>query len=138
MAVTLTLLAGVRWEGMSVVGDRPQALLAALASEPGRPVRAERLVELIWRGEPLANAAKGLQVVVSRTRATCGAAAVLHDGAGYRLNLTPAQVDSALLGALVAEAHTLLAADPPAARERARQALELGAALPAVPAGEQG
>ncbi|MCK9923860.1 AAA family ATPase [Frankia sp. AgPm24] len=138
MTVTLTLLGGVRWEGAAVVGDRSQALLAALAAEPGRPVRAERLVELIWRGEPLANAAKGLQVVVSRTRAACGAAAVVRDGAGYRLGLELTQVDSALLGTLVAQARRLVAADPRAAADQARQALELGAALPSVPADEQG
>ncbi|MEX5710245.1 BTAD domain-containing putative transcriptional regulator [Parafrankia sp. FMc6] len=138
MGVGLTLLDGVRWKGIPVVGDRPRALLAALAAERGRPVRAERLVELIWRGEPLANAAKGLQVVVSRTRAACGGAAVVRDGEGYRLDLPPAEVDSCLLGRLVAEADTLLAADPAAAAERAREALELGASLSPVPAGEQG
>ncbi len=138
MVVSLTLLDGVRWEGAPVAGDRPQALLAALASEYGRPVRAERLVEMIWCGEPLANPTKGLQVVVSRTRAACGAGAVVRDGDGYRLGLPPAQVDSCLLGQLVAEAAGLVAADPRAAAARARAALELGASLPTVPADDRG
>ncbi|MCK9928446.1 AAA family ATPase [Frankia sp. Mgl5] len=138
MGIGLTLLDGVHWNGIPVVGDRPRALLAALAAERGRPVRAERLVELIWRGEPLANATKGLQVVVSRTRAACGGAAVVRDGEGYRLDLPPTEVDSCLLSWLVAEADTLLAADPPAAAERAREALALGASLLPVPGGDQG
>ncbi|EIV91027.1 putative ATPase [Frankia sp. QA3] len=138
MVVSLTLLDGVRWEGAPVAGDRPQALLAALASEHGRPVRSRQLVELIWCGEPLANPAKGLQVVVSRTRAACGAGAVVRDGDGYRLGLPPTQVDSCLLGQLVAEAAGLVAADPWAAAERAREALELGAPLPPVPADDRG
>ncbi len=138
MVVSLTLLAGVRWEGAPVAGDRPQALLAALASELGRPVRSRRLVEMIWCGEPLANPAKGLQVVVSRTRAACGAGAVVRDGDGYRLGLPPRQVDSCLLGELVAEAARLIAADPQAAAERAREALELGASLPPVPVDDLG
>ncbi|MCL9796940.1 transcriptional regulator, partial [Frankia sp. AgKG'84/4] len=132
MVVRLTLLDGVRWEGAPVAGDRSQALLAALAAENGRPVRARRLVELIWCGEPMANPAKGLQVVVSRTRAACGAGAVVLDGDGYRLGVAPAQVDSCLLGQLVAEAAGLDATDPSAAAARARQALELGAALPST------
>jgi predicted ATPase/DNA-binding SARP family transcriptional activator len=128
----------VRWEGAPVAGDRPQALLAALASEQGRSVGSRRLVELIWCGEPLANPTKGLQVVVSRTRAACGAGAVVRDGDGYRLGLPPTQVDSCLLGRLVAEAAELLAAEPGAAAERAREALMLGAALPSVPADDRG
>ena len=31
MSIALTLLADVRWRGRPVAGDRPQALLAALA-----------------------------------------------------------------------------------------------------------
>ncbi len=138
VVVCLTLLDGVRWEGAPVAGDRSQALLAALAAENGRPVRARRLVELIWCGEPMANPAKGLQVVVSRTRAACGAGAVVLDGDGYRLGFTPAQVDSCLLGQLVAEAAGLVATDPPAAAARAREALALGVALPSTPADEPG
>ncbi len=138
MVVSLTLLDGVRWEGAPVAGDRPQALLAALASEHGRPVRSRLLVEMIWCGELLANPTKGLQVVVSRTRAACGAGAVVRDGDGYRLGLPPAQVDSCLLGQLVAEAAGLVADDPRAAAERAREALELGASLPPVAVDDRG
>ncbi|MCM3922371.1 helix-turn-helix domain-containing protein, partial [Frankia sp. AiPs1] len=138
MVVSLTLLDGVRWEGAPVAGDRSQALLAALASEQGRSVGSRRLVELIWCGEPLANPTKGLQVVVSRTRAVCGAGAVVRDGDGYRLGLPPTQVDSCLLGRLVVEATGLLAADPGAAAERAREALGLGASLPSLPADDRG
>ncbi len=138
VVVSLTLLDGVRWEGVPVTGERPQALLAALASEQGRSVRSRRLVEMIWCDEPLANPTKGLQVVVSRTRAACGADAVVRDGDGYRLGLAPVQVDSCLLGELVAEAAGLVAADPQAAAERAREALELGASLPPVPADDRG
>jgi len=136
--VSLTLLDGVRWKGTPVVGDRPRALLPALASEHGRPVRSARLVELIWRGEPLANATKGLQVVVSRTRAVCGPDVVARDGEGYRLALPATQVDSCLLEWLVAEAGRLLSPDPLAAVGLARDAVELGVPLPTVPEQEEG
>ena len=51
MTIALNLLADVRWRGKPVAGDRPQALLAALAAGGGRPVRAEELIELVWGDE---------------------------------------------------------------------------------------
>ena len=70
MPVVLSLLADVRWRGRPVVGERPQALLAALSS--GRTVRTEDLVQQVWSDDVPANPAKALQVLVSRTRAACG------------------------------------------------------------------
>ena len=64
MTVALTLLGDVRWRGAPVAGERSQALLAALAADAGRPVRAERLIDMIWGDEAPADAAKGLQVLV--------------------------------------------------------------------------
>ena len=138
MPVSLTLLDGVRWNGKAVVGDRSKALLAALAAGRGRTVRAERLVELIWGEEPLANATKGLQVVVSRTRTACGSDAIVRDGEGYRLGLPPAAVDCSRLADAVAEARAVLDADPVAAAELAREALALGTTLASVAAHETG
>ncbi|WP_041731654.1 AfsR/SARP family transcriptional regulator [Conexibacter woesei] len=138
MPVSLTLLDGVRWNGTAVVGDRSKALLAALAAAPGRTVRSERLVDLIWGEEPLANATKGLQVVVSRTRTACGADAIVRDGEGYRLGLPPAAVDSSRLAGAVAAARAALDGDPVAAAELAREALALGAALASVGPHEPG
>jgi hypothetical protein len=47
VSIALTLLAEVRWRGRPVAGDRPQALLAALAAHDGRPVRPEELIGLV-------------------------------------------------------------------------------------------
>jgi hypothetical protein len=47
VSIALTLLADVRWRGRPVAGDRPQALLAALAARDCRPVRPEELIELV-------------------------------------------------------------------------------------------
>ncbi|MGB8875000.1 MAG: helix-turn-helix domain-containing protein, partial [Solirubrobacteraceae bacterium] len=104
MPVALKLLDDVRWRGTVVVGDRPQALLAALAASGGRTVRAEDLVELIWGDEAPANAIKSLQVLVSRTRSVCGPDVIVRDGVGYRLGVEPGEVDSARLCALVRDA----------------------------------
>jgi predicted ATPase/DNA-binding SARP family transcriptional activator len=123
--MALSLLEDVRWRGQSVVGDRPRALLAALAAGAGRPVRAEELIELVWGDEAPANAAKSLQVLVSRTRSACGADAIVRDGVGYRLGVAPAEVDSLRLASLVREAAAALDLDAASAAALAGDALAL-------------
>ena len=87
MGIVLTLLDDVRWRGVPVVGERPRALLAALAAGKGRPVRSEELVELVWRDEIPANATKSLQVLVSRTRSACGEDVIVRDAMWLRSRL---------------------------------------------------
>ena len=65
-----------------MAGDRPQALLAALAAGDGRPVRPEELIELVWGDDAPSNGMKSLQVLVSRARNSCGADAIVRDGVG--------------------------------------------------------
>jgi DNA-binding SARP family transcriptional activator len=48
VSIALSLLGEVRWRQQAVVGDRPQALLAALGAHGGRPVRADELIKLVW------------------------------------------------------------------------------------------
>jgi len=138
VSVALSLLEDVRWRGQSVVGERPRALLAALAAGGGRPVRAEELIELVWGDDAPANATKSLQVLVSRTRSACGADAIVRDGVGYRLGVAPADVDSLRLAALVREAGTALEADAAAAADLARDALALAEGAPATAEDEDG
>ena len=130
MTVALSLLEDVRWRGQPVVGDRPRALLAALAAGRGRSVRAEDLIEQVWGDEAPANAIKGLQVLVSRTRTAFGADAIVRDGIGYRLGVAPSEVDTLRLAALVREAAALLDSDAASAAALARDALALGKGAP--------
>ncbi len=125
MSIALNLLGEVRWRQQAVVGDRPQALLAALASRGARPVPADELIELVWGGEPPANGLKSLQVLVSRIRSACGADAIVRDGAGYRLGTASAEVDSVRLSQLVRDAAAALDENAAAAAELAREALAL-------------
>ncbi|RNL62109.1 transcriptional regulator [Nocardioides marmoriginsengisoli] len=133
MPIVLSLLDAVRWNGEPVVGDRPQALLAALA-DAGRVVRAETLVEQVWGEDVPAVPAKALQVLVSRTRSACGPDAVVRDGDGYRLGIAAAAVDSTRLAELAAAARVGFERDPATAVRQAREALGYGAGL--VAAGE--
>jgi predicted ATPase/DNA-binding SARP family transcriptional activator len=138
VSIALTLLAEVRWRGRPVAGDRPQALLAALAARDCRPVRPEELIELVWGEDAPSNGPKSLQVLVSRARNACGADAIVRDGAGYRLGATPGEVDSARLAELVRAAAAVLDRDPAAAEGLAREALALTAGLSGADDGDDG
>jgi predicted ATPase/DNA-binding SARP family transcriptional activator len=125
VSIALTLLADVRWRGRPVVGDRPQALLAALAAGDGRAVRPEELVERVWGDEVPANGLKNLQVLVSRVRSACGPDVIDRDPVGYRLGVPPDQVDSGRLARLARSAAAALGGDAAAAAGLAREALAL-------------
>jgi predicted ATPase/DNA-binding SARP family transcriptional activator len=129
VSIALNLLGEVRWRGQAVVGDRPQALLAALAARKGRPVPDSDLVELVWGEDPPVNALKSLQVLVSRTRSACGADVIHRDGAGYRLGAAPGEIDSVRLTELVRHAEAALDGDATIAAELARQACALSDGL---------
>ncbi|MDN5930520.1 MAG: hypothetical protein L0I24_05580 [Pseudonocardia sp.] len=64
MPVALTFFDGVRWHGTPVVGDRLQALLAALAAGGGRVAPAERLIAAVWAEDVPARAPNAVQVLV--------------------------------------------------------------------------
>jgi len=138
VSIALNLLDDVRWRGRPVAGDRPQALLAALAAGGCRPVRAEELIELVWGDDAPLNGMKSLQVLVSRARQVCGADAIVRDGAGYRLGVMPGEVDSERLSGLVRDAAAGLDGDAATAAALAREALALADGLPAVGDGDAG
>jgi DNA-binding SARP family transcriptional activator len=79
VSIALNLLDDVRWRGRPVAGDRPRALLAALAARGCRPVPAEELIALVWGDEAPHNGMKSLQVLVSRVRNASGAEAIVTD-----------------------------------------------------------
>ncbi|HEY2280826.1 MAG TPA: BTAD domain-containing putative transcriptional regulator [Streptosporangiaceae bacterium] len=138
MSIALTLLADVSWRGRPVAGDRPQALLAALAARDCRPVRPEDLIELVWGDDAPSNGLKSLQVLVSRARSACGADAIVRDGAGYRLGAAPGEVDSVRLTELVRAAAAELDRDAAAAERLAREALTLTDGLSGTADGDGG
>ncbi len=138
MSIALTLLAEVRWRGRPVAGDRPQALLAALAARGSRPVRPDELIELVWGDDAPSNGQKSLQVLVSRARNACGADAIVRDAVGYRLGAAPGEVDSGRLAELVRAAVAVLDQDAAAAEKLAGEAMELAAGLSPAAAGDDG
>ena len=68
-------------------------------------------------------------MLVSRTRAACGADAIVRSAGGYRLGVGPQEVDSGRLAALVADATAALDGDPTRAQALAHEALALASGL---------
>ncbi len=90
-----------------VRGAKQRALLALLALQRGRPVSADRLIDVLWGGGQAANPANALQAQIGQLRRTFGAAAILTTEAGYALAVGPDDVDVVRFGQLVAEGRRL-------------------------------
>ena len=89
---------------VAVAGARLRSLIARLALAGGQPVSTGALAEAVWDGALPADVANALQTLVSRARrALGGAAAVEQSAAGYRLAVTPDDVDALRFERLVAE-----------------------------------
>lgn len=95
---SLTLLGEPAWDGRRISGDRSIDLLAALALAGDRGATVDRLVAELWPDAEPANAAKALQVVVSRARKATTADAIERWAQGYRLAST--DVDAGRLDGL--------------------------------------
>ncbi|MET7327247.1 BTAD domain-containing putative transcriptional regulator [Nonomuraea sp. NPDC005650] len=113
-------------EPLVVGGPRPRALLALLLLDAGRTVSVERLVDGQYGDRPPAEAANAIQAQVSRLRRSLPAGLIEFHGAGYRLAVSPDDVDAHLFERLCREGRRLLAAGRlPAAASSFREALEL-------------
>ncbi|MCO8270487.1 AfsR/SARP family transcriptional regulator [Actinoplanes sp. TRM 88003] len=112
---------------VAIPGARVRALLVRLALAGGRPVDAGALVDAVWidgrPGEP----ANALQSLVSRLRKMLGAAgAVVPVEGGYRLDVSPDDVDSLRFERLVAGGREKLrVGEPQAAVSLLVEALDL-------------
>ena len=88
---------------LAVAGARLRGLIARLALAGGQPVSTGALAEAVWDYAPPADVANALQTLVSRARrALGGAAAIEQSAAGYRLAVTPDDVDALRFERLVA------------------------------------
>jgi predicted ATPase/DNA-binding SARP family transcriptional activator len=90
-----------------VHGAKQRALLALLALQRGRPVSADRLIDVLWGDGQASNPANALQAQIGQLRRTFGASAILTSEAGYALAIGPEDVDVVRFGQLVAEGRRL-------------------------------
>src|SRR5215216_7915487 len=117
-------------EGRAIAlgGSKQRALLALLLVHANETLSTDRLVDELWGERPPANAAKTVQMQISRLRkALAGeagdgsAGVVVTRERGYELRLDPDRVDAHRFERLVSEGRTELAGGDP---ERAASALE--------------
>jgi predicted ATPase/DNA-binding SARP family transcriptional activator len=87
-----------------VAGARLRDLVIRLALAGGKPVSTSALAEAVWGDEPPADLPNALQTLVSRARRALGGAdAVQQSAAGYRLAVSPDDVDALRFERLVAD-----------------------------------
>lgn len=109
------------------IGSRMQRrLLALLLVHAGAPVSTDKMIDVLWAGEPPPRASKGLQAYVSRLRNALGdAVEVKADAHGYRLAVEGDEVDAWRFERLVASAREHLADEPAVAAAGLAEALAL-------------
>ncbi|MEW1845009.1 BTAD domain-containing putative transcriptional regulator [Nonomuraea angiospora] len=113
-------------EPLAIGGPRPRALLALLLLDAGRTVSVERLIDGQYGDRPPAEAANAIQAQISRLRRSLPAGLIEFHGTGYRLAVSPDDVDAHRFERLSREARRLLAAGRfPGAATSLREALEL-------------
>ncbi|MFI6735981.1 BTAD domain-containing putative transcriptional regulator [Nonomuraea sp. NPDC050451] len=111
---------------LAIGGPRPRALLALLLLDAGRMVSVERLIDGQYGDRPPAEAANAIQAQISRLRRSLPAGLIEFHGAGYRLAVSPDDVDAHRFERLSREGRRLLAGGRfPGAASSLREALEL-------------
>jgi DNA-binding SARP family transcriptional activator/class 3 adenylate cyclase len=117
-------------EGRAVAlgGSKQRALLALLLLHANETLSTDRLIDELWGERPPANAAKTVQMQISRLRKALAAeggngsaGVVVTRERGYELRLDPERLDARRFERLVAEGRSELAGGRP---ERAVSALE--------------
>lgn len=76
-----------------VGGVKPRQLLATLALHHGRTVSVDHLIEVLWPHDPPRSAVANVQTYVSALRNQLGEERLRRQPPGYRLQLTPAELD---------------------------------------------
>ncbi len=109
-------------EPIALGGPKQRALLAALLLDAGRVVSLDRLVEMLWSGEPPATAVASLKNFVAQLRKALGPDVIETRPPGYVVRLEPEQLDAARVRSLVDEAR---ASEPARRAELLEKALEL-------------
>ncbi|MGH4023833.1 MAG: BTAD domain-containing putative transcriptional regulator [Pseudonocardiaceae bacterium] len=112
---------------------KERLVLAALLVNAGDVVSTDRLVEVLWGGQPPETAANTVQTYISRLRRVLepGRTARAKDGVlrthgpGYRLDVAPEAIDSVRFERLARQGREALPGDPELAAETLRRALAL-------------
>lgn len=98
---------------VAVRGDQAAAVLAVLALRADQPVPLHALIDAAWGEETPARVDNALQAIVTRLRRIVGRDRITSHGTGYRLHVSPHDVDAeALANALESGAAAMRRGDP--------------------------
>jgi DNA-binding SARP family transcriptional activator/Tfp pilus assembly protein PilF len=126
--VRFRVLGPVSVSGDVLAASRERTVLAVLLLEPNHLVPVERLIDAVWGDNPPVTARAQIHTGISRLRRELGpaAGAVSTDPAGYRIAVSPDDLDTLVFAAHVDAARTAIAEGRLAhARQDLRAALEL-------------
>ncbi|MGZ4136749.1 MAG: BTAD domain-containing putative transcriptional regulator, partial [Actinomycetota bacterium] len=111
---------------VDISGTKQRAVVALLATNVGRVVSADRLIEELWGDDAPVDAANALQHHISRLRRVLGSDHVVARPPGYVLELDDDAVDAIAFERLTARGRAALGGgDPERAAETLREALSL-------------
>ena len=120
--------------GRDLGSRKARTLLALLASERGRMVPLDRVVDALWASAPPADPAANVATLVSRSRRLLGEGVLAATGRAYGIASEACTVDLDEAGTLADEAASRLSAGESAlAAAAARRALDLLGSPPALP-----
>ncbi len=123
---------------VEIKGRMQRRLLAVLLVHARTVVSADRLIDILWAGEPPAEARQGLWTCVARLRhvlaaptGTAAGALLITRPPGYLLAAPPDQIDAGQFESLISAASRLADDEPHTAAEQLDRALALwrGSAL---------
>ena len=92
-------------------------MLALLLVNANQPVSADLLIDGLWEERPPANAAKTVQIYISRLRGRLGRDRILTTPAGYLLRVESEELDASRFERLAVEGRSLFEAGNPARAE---------------------
>lgn len=120
------ITAGVGDDLVEVRGQRRQAVLVALALAAGQTVTRERLLASVWGEDCPPTATTSLRVLISQLRKVVGEELLETAENGYRLAVTPAEVDALVFRQLADHGREMLHQRRyPAAYETLQSTMEL-------------
>src|SRR5215207_894985 len=113
-AARIAVLGPLRIGGVQPrITPRDRVVLEALSRRVGDNVTTDWLADALWGDSPPASASKNLQGCIARLRKVLGPEVIETTASGYRLALSPTDVDSHAFEQLVQRARELLALREP-------------------------
>ena len=109
--VRCQVLGAIAVDGTPMPSARQRRLLAGLVMGRGTVVSTDRLLDVVWDGEPPPSPLNALQTYISRLRTTLGPQTVAHRPPGYALVLTDGEVDAWRFETLAEQARSRPASD---------------------------